>query len=70
MRLHAVFMIAASTMLVMSALLVLRAHHSDREVRSPYAGLVGIRRTNPADNDLIPVEQTSKQSPSDGAVGR
>jgi hypothetical protein len=44
-------------MIAMSIFLVLRPHHGDKGVRSPYAGLIGIHCIDPPDNDLIPVEQ-------------
>jgi hypothetical protein len=51
----------------MSIFLVLRPHHGDKGVRSPYAGLIGIHCIDPPDNDLIPVEQTcEKPSPNGG----
>jgi hypothetical protein len=66
MRLHAIFIIAASTMIAMSAFLVLRAHHNDEGSR--YAGLIDIQCSNPIDNEMIPVEQTCEKS-SPNAIG-
>jgi hypothetical protein len=61
MRLHAISIIAAGTMIAMSAFLVLRAHHNDGGVGSPYAGLIDMQCSNPADNELIPAEQTCEK---------
>jgi hypothetical protein len=58
MRLHAIFIIAAGTMVAMSAFLVLRAHH---KVGSSYAGLIDVQCSNPIDNELIPAEQTCEK---------
>jgi hypothetical protein len=66
MRLHAIFIIAAGTMVAMSAFLVLRAHHNDTGSR--YASLIDIQCSNPVDNELIPVEQTCEK-PSPNTVG-
>lgn len=70
MRLHAIFIIAAGTMMAMSAFLVLRAHHNDRDFGSPYAGLVDIQCSNPGDNELIPVEPTCEKPSPNSTGGR
>jgi hypothetical protein len=62
MRIHPFLVIATGTMIMLSAFVVLQAHHKDKgAVGSPYVGLTSIQCSNPLDNDLIPAEQTCEK---------
>jgi hypothetical protein len=61
MRWHAIFMIAAGTMIALSVFFALRPHPDDKGIRSPNAGLIDRQCDASPDSSLIPAEHACEK---------